>query len=103
MQKMIGWQRKLRKREFAHEAAEAAKPAEQERLAREEEKEASCIAFFGNSGAEKSTIANCIAEKILFKVGPACRIRVTKDLNEKTVKCGRFKGCRIVDLPGLVD
>ena len=54
--------------------------------------------FIGNPGVGKSTLANCIAKKVLFKSGMNFGEGLTCNLEEKL-----HKGITYLDTPGLAD
>ena len=54
--------------------------------------------FIGNPGAGKSTLANCIAKRVLFKSGISFGSGKTKKL-DKT----EHEGIEYLDTPGLAD
>jgi len=67
------------------------------------------LSIFGNSGAGKSTICNCIYEANpdnpdeIFESGFGCVHGVTHHLSMKVAKRRKSRGCQIKDLPGSAD
>lgn len=54
--------------------------------------------FIGNPGVGKSTLINCLAEKVLFKNGVSIGGGMTYQLEEK-----KHNGITFMDTPGLAD
>lgn len=54
--------------------------------------------FIGNPGVGKSTLINCLAEKVLFKSGVSIGGGMTYQLEEK-----KHNGITFMDTPGLAD
>ena len=54
--------------------------------------------FIGNPGAGKSTLANCIAERVLFKSGIFCGSGKTDKLDKKEAN-----GIMYLDTPALAN